>query len=221
MAAISVVSLRRQYFLALCAISAIILATTVAVRGFGLLNLAQENNIGAWWSGSLLFLAGVHAFDGYQRHQTAGAAKLARGWLIISMLLIALSLDEIGSIHERVGLRWSTWPFLIVVLAAAAWAFWQLLVDPAERQRVVVMAIAFAFFASVAGQEYIEHAFEWSGWVRRLRTGTEEGTELVGMLLLIRATMQNSGGVFASAGGSRTENPRRRRGYRVRTPDAL
>ena len=69
----------------------------------GRMNLGSENNLGAWWSGVLLFMLACHSYD-------AGAAaydrapKVARAWMIIAAILLFLSADDIGSLHERLSL---------------------------------------------------------------------------------------------------------------------
>ena len=83
-------------------------------------SLGGENNFSTWWSGALLLLGAIHAFDGYvllRRRQSRGAT----GWLLISIILVILSADEISSIHERANriLQFGTWlsllPFAIIV----------------------------------------------------------------------------------------------------------
>jgi hypothetical protein len=40
-------------------------------------------------------------------------------------------------------------------------------------------------FGSVAFQEYLEFTLEWPWWAQGLRVGIEEGTELLGVFLLL------------------------------------
>lgn len=44
---------------------------------------------------------------------------------------------------------------------------------------------AFVLFGSVAFQEYLEFYVKWPWWAQGLRVGVEEGTELVGVFLLL------------------------------------
>lgn len=168
-------------------------------------NLAHENNLAAWWSGSLLLVAALHALDGRATATRLGDRATAAAWAALALVLTALSLDEIGSLHERaeqfVPLKswWSLLPFAIVLVGIAGWSAWQLWKRHRPRADVVLIAVAFACFGSVAFQEELEHALDWPAWALPLRLGVEEGSELIGMLLLIAATSAASGGVFARA----------------------
>ena len=210
----SIKSRSRRYLLTLSALTLFVLAFPMAVWQLGFLpdevrngvrrifSVGLENNLGAWWSGGLLFLAAVHGFDGFRRYRDRGEAKLAFAWLVMACVIVALSLDEIGSLHERVGQHagwWGLLPFGIVIVASVTWASWQMWTDPAERRSIVMIAVAFGLFAATALNEYIEHAFEWPAWLRPWRTGFEEGLELVGMLILVSVALRNSGGAFQPA----------------------
>jgi hypothetical protein len=85
-------------------------------------------------------------------------------------------------------------PFLIVLLGCCAWSFIQLWITPSERSRVPGLIIGFAILVSVGGQEYIEKAFRWPWYLGPLRSGFEEGSELVGMIILIYTMLPNSAG---------------------------
>jgi hypothetical protein len=200
----------RLYWLALCAVSAVVALLSVAQSFFpnlsprvvGLLyrvTLASENTVGAWWSGMLLLLGALHFADGYFCNR-AQAPRLAWAWLILASVLLALSADEVGSFHERVA-EWSlVAPFAAVLLGAAAWSFWQLWRHPLHRRDSVLIALGFVLFASVALQEFIQHAVVWPEALQPLRMLVEESTELVAMLLLISVGLRNSTGLFAAPG---------------------
>lgn len=212
-----ITSWRKPYFLALCAITLVVLAFPVLVDQLVFLqdgtrsairrtvNLALENNIGAWWSGAVLFLAAMHFYDGYWRYREANAPSLSRAWLVLAGVMAALSLDEVGSLHERAdmllafGTWWSLLPFALILVGAVAWAFWQLWASPVERRFLPYIFVGFACFGTVAFQEHLEHALSWEPWMIPLRTAVEEGTEFLGMFLLIGVGMRHSGGVFGTA----------------------
>jgi hypothetical protein len=164
-------------------------------------NLAVENNFGALWSGMLLLLVSIHASDGYfssrNKHPSA-----ANGWATLSVILLLLSLDEIGSFHERANLflRMGTWlsllPFAIILLGALTYGLLTLWRVPEQRRNVFWIIAAFSILASVALQEYLEHHSQWWGQYHSLRTVIEEGSELLGSLILLKVSMGNTFGIF-------------------------
>jgi len=164
-------------------------------------NLAVENNFGALWSGMLLLLVSIHASDGYFSCRTKHPSA-ANGWAAISIILLLLSLDEIGSFHERANffLRMGTWmsllPFAIIFLAVLAYGLINLWRVPEQRRSVIWIVAAFSILASVALQEYLEHHSQWWGPYKSLRVVIEEGSELLGSLILLKVSMGNTFGIF-------------------------
>jgi hypothetical protein len=203
------------YLRTLVIISGVLVLATVVLR-FGRalylapLNLTNENVAAAWFSGILLFLASLHAADGYFRLRTSNF-RTALAWCVISGMLLFLCADEIGSVHERIKtfLRMGPWlsylPFFIVLLGCCAWSFIQLWMTPSERSRVPGLILGFGILISVGGQEFVEHAFRWPWYLGPLRSGFEEGSELAGMMILIYTMMPNSAGLFSHA--RRTQAP--------------
>ena len=211
-----------RYLLLLGGLTLIVLAFPMVVWQLGFLpdsvrdqarrifSVGLENNIGAWWSGVLLFLAGVHALDGYRRYWEQGISRLALAWLVVACTIMALSLDEVGSLHERVNrdLGWQALvPFGVLIIASVTWATWQMWTDPLERKNIRLIAVAFGLFAATAFNEYLEHAIAWPASVRPWRAGFEEGIELVGMLLLVAVAVRNSGGAFGAVESGETRRP--------------
>jgi hypothetical protein len=149
----------------------------------------------------LLALLSLHAFDGYVllRRSAPGAA---RGWIMLAAVLLFLSFDEVGSIHERLGtlsraLSLGTWSLLLplgAVLGAVCLRAMVLLGRAeGERHKLWPIAIGFALFGSVALQEFLEHRIDWQTDVARaIRVAVEEGTELLGMLILLRIALANT-----------------------------
>jgi hypothetical protein len=199
--------LRAAYFRTLVICSAFLVLTTLVFRfrtEFFLwlvpLSLGEENVVAAWFSGTLLLLAGLHAGDGAfrLRHEHP---KAALAWCVISAMLLFLSADEIACLHERIehlkpGPALSFVPFIIVLLAGCAWSFLQLWKTPTERPKVRGLILGFALLVSVGGQEVIERFIAFPWYLRPLRTALEEGSELGGMLVLIYTTLPNSLGLF-------------------------
>jgi len=71
-------------------------------------HLGAENVVAAWYSSMLLLLVGLACTLAYALDQRQGGSAfdriLARGWLVLAGTFLLLSLDEIGSLHERVGM---------------------------------------------------------------------------------------------------------------------
>ena len=67
------------------------------------MDLGVENYLGAWWSGVLLFMLAYHAYDAGSEARER-APKVATAWRIIAAIFLFLSVDEIGSIHERLAI---------------------------------------------------------------------------------------------------------------------
>jgi hypothetical protein len=176
-------------------------------------SLTGENNPAAWWSGMLLAVVSLHAFDGHVllRRREPGAAT---GWALIAAVLLFLSADEVSSIHERLGwlapaLGLGTWSLLLAlgavltaVLGRALVLLWS--AGGEQRRKVWPLAVGFLLLGSVALQEFLEHRIQWqTDAARAVRGAVEEGTELIGMLVLLGAAMANTAGlaVRGAAGG--------------------
>ena len=176
-------------------------ASTGVVQFLSRFVLTEENNFGAWWSGALLFVVAIHAFDGYMLHRLH-QPNAARGWLLISIILIILSADEISSLHERAnaylhfGSLLSLLPFGIILLAMLVVALISLWSSKEHRAQVWTIALAFFFFGTVAIQEILEKVVDWGQFVA-LRGTIEEGMELLGAMILLTVAMSNTRGIFA------------------------
>ena len=155
--------------------------------------LTWENNLGAWWSGILLFMLAVHAFD---LGRATLDKHLALAWKLLAGVFLFLSADEMGSMHERISLvssdlGWGRWTLLVPVALVLAGClsytlvtFWR--AGDNYTGIVVGLVVGFGFFATVVLQEHVEHLIEWRGnplaWMRDV---AEEGAELAGMLVLL------------------------------------
>lgn len=206
-------------------------------RPFSYFNLRDENNFAALFSGMFLLVIALHAYDGWSLNR-ASKPNVAYAWLILSLVLAALSFDEIGSLHERVTwLRsvfsdstiapqevgdmaraerrsiywWSLLPFGALLVGAIAYAVWALWRSIEDKKSVIRICIGFSLLASVALQEYIERTVDWSAnqYLRIIdatfRPLLEEGTELLGMFILLTVAINNTRGVFSR--GERADFP--------------
>jgi len=161
------------------------------------LALPQEMNLAVWWSAAQLLLGALLMYE----RATVGSPDERWPWAVLAVVSAGLSLDEVGSIHERLGDR--TWrPLLVVAVplaAALVWALVRLARQPGRRREVALVVVAYALFAAVAGLEYLESIIGWAappGMGRDL----EEGTELVGFLLLLFAAVGHRGDASSAFG---------------------
>ncbi|HMQ93715.1 MAG TPA: hypothetical protein PKA33_11865 [Amaricoccus sp.] len=159
------------------------------------IQLTSENNIAAWWSGILLLMLAVHAYD-VGVAERARSPSVAGAWTILAAILVFFSADEIGSLHERMGMLGrpfglGSWPMMLLAgavvgisLLSALWRLWS---DPQVSRRLVLpLLLGFGLLGSVAGQEYVGDVFVFeSNLARGIRAMLEEGTELFGMLILL------------------------------------
>jgi hypothetical protein len=155
--------------------------------------LAEEKNLATYWEGWCLLLASVLAFEQFLRSKTSVSAE-KQAWLGLSALATGLSLDELGSIHERAPLLFSSWglssdmsskiPLAVPALLILIFTLHRMWYHTSRRHFWLTLS-AFLLFGSVAFQEHLEHALTWPWWARGLRFGVEEGTELVAVFLLL------------------------------------
>lgn len=152
---------------------------------FWIFDLAAELNVAVWLSGFGLFTGALLALENHQQQR----GNVGWSWLGIVIVLTALSIDEIGSLHERVGIEWNILiaVALMIPLLPSLWRLWK---TPQTRRSAILVVIAGTLFVSVAGQEIIEHSVEWSENVIGLRIGLEEGIELIGIILLLWAVVR-------------------------------
>jgi hypothetical protein len=164
-----------------------------AIQYLAQFTLAEEKNLAAYWEGWCFLLVSILAFERFYQADE-GAAYERQSWMGLAVLSAGLSLDELGSIHERAPILFGSGGFsggissniplavpAALVLMLTLRGMWRL----GDRRRFRLTLIAFVAFGSVALQEYLEHAVEWPPWARGLRFAAEEGTELFGIFLLL------------------------------------
>lgn len=94
-------------------------------------HLATENVLAAWYSSMLMLVIGAGALIAFAADRRGRAGMLTFGWLIFAGLFILLSLDEIGSFHERIGMvtapgasgRAIGWAYLLAIPIAVVGIF--------------------------------------------------------------------------------------------------
>jgi hypothetical protein len=150
--------------------------------------LDREMTVAVWWAAGLLLLAAA------LMHERAGRpdATARVPWGILAALTLALSFDEVASVHERVGRH--GWGPLIPVAVVGALAVGYALATLARQgsRRVAgLLAVGYACLASSGVQEAIAQRVEWgTGPVRLV---FEEGAELLGGLLVLAAAADARG----------------------------
>ena len=173
------------------------------------LQLQTENTVAVWYSSMLLLLVAVGCVVCFcaDRGDVGIRQRLRYGWLVLALIFAALSLDELGTLHERVPfpsgmVSWVIWlgPFIVAV------PLYMLLFGWFHVRRslaaVVLLAAGVGCLASIPLQEHIEiSVYESKGYDWRRPIGLvllEEGTELTAMVFILAAT-----GVYARQAGQR------------------
>ena len=170
-------------------------------------HLATENVVAAWYSSMLLFAVAGMAWLAWVVDRRLRAGSLSHGWLLVGAIFTLLSLDEIGSLHEGLGMlplldgRGLGWVNLLaapilavgVFLLAFGWSH-------VRRVRVAfaLMAVGTGLFLSNPVVETIEMAMihgkgatagTWQRMLHDILQVVEEGgLELFGTLCFLGAT---------------------------------
>jgi len=174
-------------FLVVASVIKVYFPDSSSIQWFGRpFNLAVEMNLAVWWSGLCIAALGLLCYELFCT--TPKEEKSA--WLAMSILLMGLSLDEVGSLHERSGGWFNLLPYAIICLTLFSYFFIKLINIPGKRKSALLITTAFALYASVVLQEYLEHLIQWPSWMKGLRLGIEEGTELFATLLIFFAVVK-------------------------------
>ncbi len=170
-------------------------------------SLATENVLATWYSSMLFLSVGLIFFFCYmlqKKHPTQKSnTSVAYGWLIFSGIFTLLSLDEMASLHERVGNIHALnplgdyplgWVFLLAIpiILVACFMVWFCLLQIKRAPMAAIFAVAgILLFGSILVQEYIEiNAWKATGrdetWQRPVEyLLVEEGSELFGAMLMM------------------------------------
>jgi hypothetical protein len=173
-------------------------------------NLATENVTAAWYSSMLLLLIAVMSalcfIADCQRFHDWRDRCLSYGWLMFTLIFTMLSLDEIGSLHENIGMLTALNPFgnyalgwVLLLGIPIGLAGLLMLVFSWVHLRRNPWAFAFALlgimlFISNPFQEYIEikalsSVPDPKSWQRPIIFMLlEEGTEIFGSVCLLITT---------------------------------
>lgn len=163
------------------------------------LNLNYENNFASWWSGALWLLTAFFSLDAYRYYKRAGERLISIGWLSLACLTIALSIDEVASLHERLPLWIPGGPlFALLPYAAvmgifsgiAVLAFW---FSPSHRPQAVWIVVGLLVIISVPLSERLDHFYTYWGSYSGTRDVLEEGREILATLIFFRVAMPVAG----------------------------
>jgi hypothetical protein len=164
-------------------------------RIMGYMNLASEQNLASWFSSMLLAMIALLAATCFLLDRKESEHRwLAYGWALMALIFVALSFDELGSLHERLRLPggwagfvlWYAPVVAVLPLYLGLFAFFRM-----RRNRIALlcMFLGSLAFASIPLQEYFEVEVDrGEDWQRPiLHILLEEGSELAGMLLILAA----------------------------------
>ena len=163
------------------------------------LALTTENSAAAWLSGMQLLLFGLICFS-TSAELPMTTEGMRRALILLGLIGLALSTDEMGSIHERVAGfgndhfgsgKPALLPFAIIGAGAIGYS---VLVFYRARASVgnvwLCVCIGFGLFGLVWVQEHIEHAVSFNRPVAKAwRAVLEEGTELLGFSILLASAL--------------------------------
>ena len=171
------------------------LPSGAAGRYLGAFDLGRESNAAAWFSASSLLWSGLLMISAAVSLRGRDGLAAAAG-ACLGVIALMLAVDEAGSLHERfdllvpasLGLSLKK---LAAIGAAPVLASVAVLFHRRGTFGGVWMPIlgAYALFGTVFAQERLEHAIAWPSWASPLRMVVEEGTELCGFYLLLRAAI--------------------------------
>jgi hypothetical protein len=193
-------------------------------------NLATENVVATWYASMLLLLVSGMAILCFladrTRHHSGHRDHWSLGWLLVSLVFAGLSLDELGSVHERVGMVAALNPFGdyapgwvdLLALPIGLVALFLLVFGWVRVRRsqwaFALMIVGITLFLSIPIQERIEMSLWHSApareqWQRPiLHLVLEEGAELFGSLCFFSATaVYLLSGVQQSASATKSLQP--------------
>lgn len=177
-------------------------------------DLDAENSVPAWWSASMLLAASI-CFYALAARAHAARAPVWPLWLILSLVFLALSIDEAASFHEGAiaplretfgfsGVLFYSWVVPALVCLAGLGAVILPLLRHAPRALLRRMLAAGAVFVSGAlGMEMVGGWLDYEGLrgtpYYALSISIEEGCEILGVTLLLAALFDALAGRYPVA----------------------
>jgi hypothetical protein len=143
-----------------------------------------EMNFGVWWSGMCLLCASLLSYELFCSEYEERETKFS--WLVLAIVFLGLSIDEISSIHERI---FDGWTLLLIVLFFGSLviipALWNLITNEKTQKSGLFITAGLFLMALAIPQEYIEHRINWPEHLLGIRVAIEEGSELFGSLIAL------------------------------------
>jgi hypothetical protein len=180
-------------------------------NGFGfvpLFDINNEYNIPALYSACAIWFSAALLLFIYRQEKKAGTPK-AYYWRHFAYLFMFLGIDELASIHEIFGrfapMIWERFPALQIsrkwiipfspVLLAMAIYFFRFYLLLSKENRVRFTAAGLVFLAGAVGIEILGEwyaiAYEMPPVFRGYSAIAEEGCEMLGIVLFIRALLMH------------------------------
>ncbi len=150
-------------------------------------NMDGELNVPTWWSSAILVATGLVCIGLWLTGSRTG--RPGAQWLVIAIGFLALSLEEVASIHEDIGSSVgggsggvSVWPLVYAPLAIAG--VWMMLraIRELPRPIAVVSVVGLASYVAVLAVEVLALGFESD-----LTVLLEENLEMLGTGLMFCA----------------------------------
>jgi hypothetical protein len=183
-------------------------------------SLEFEKNLATYWEGWCFLAVALLAFERSLAEQPDGPGTWT--WRGLAALCAGFSLDELGSIHERADVLFEPYglegskaliplgiPALAIAVPTLAGFF-----GSKNKRGFWLLSLALSCFALAVGQEKLEHRMTLPEWAHPVRGVLEEGSELVGVYLLLRIVLPAGVAVTSML-------PRRETLGRLRAPAAL
>jgi hypothetical protein len=178
------------------------------IEGTSFFNLNREQNLGAWFSATMLAACAVLLLNAGRRARAAGQ-RWGWFWFVLSAVFVALSIDEASSVHEMLmdpihdslnssGLFKYAWviPALVLVPAFALSSVPFLLSLP--RRTAAWFVVSGALYVSGAlGFEMLEGLTDGVGPTFVLLYLVEETLEIAGIVAFFFALMDHLSGPSA------------------------
>lgn len=177
-----------------------LIVPAVAGRTVGFFDLGAERNLPTWWSSGQLAWAGLLFGLVSFRQRQRGSALLSLA--LFACLLLALSLDEFASIHERIGMwvdgasrhhsrfpatgYWFAFLGIPAVIAIGAFFLSTKQHFDAVPHTVARLALGFVIlFSGALAAEALSNFVLRGSILDRLQIALEEGLEMVGGSILL------------------------------------